>query len=378
MNAPFPRPHPASAPVSAIMPMRDWLATPDVGWQQIVARPSEPNSFAEPWFVRASVENLECPPDLRVVAVREEGQLIGLMPVHAVRKYGRMPVRHVENWVHYNAFFGAPMIRRGFEPLFWARALALIESEADAPPFVHIVGLDGDGPIAAALLRARRGAAIVHRIRRAKLQSPLSPADYYETNVRKKKRKEIGRLKARLAELGSVTYRRLELREDIAAWVDAFLTLEASGWKGSDAKGAALARDPQTAAFLRDAIAGAFDAGRLDLIRLDLDGRAIAMLINFLSPPGSYSFKVAYDEEYARFSPGVLIELENLNILDRPGIGWMDSCAVEGHPMIESLWAERRDIVRITVPLRGKRNRVIFTACRALERASAQVRRIAS
>jgi hypothetical protein len=56
-------------------------------------------------------------------------------------------------------------------------------------------------------------------------------------------------------------------------------------------------------------------------------------------------------------------------------IDWMDSCAAENHPMINSLWAQRREIVRISVPLKGKRRRATFAACRTLERASAFVRR---
>jgi Acetyltransferase (GNAT) domain len=106
-----------------------------------------------------------------------------------------------------------------------------------------------------------------------------------------------------------------------------------------------------------------------------MDGRAIAMLINFRTPPGSWSFKIAYDEELARFSPGVLIELENLKrVLGDPAIDWMDSCAVADHPMINSLWGERRSIVQITVPLSGVRRRFTHALCRSAERASAAYR----
>jgi hypothetical protein len=110
---------------------------------------------------------------------------------------------------------------------------------------------------------------------------------------------------------------------------------------------------------------------------LDLDGRAIAMLINFRTPPGSWSFKIAYDETLSQFSPGVLIELENLKrVLEDPEIDWMDSCAVENHPMINSLWGERRAIVQVSVPLSGVRRSAVFRACRAAETVSAAVRRV--
>ena len=118
-------------------------------------------------------------------------------------------------------------------------------------------------------------------------------------------------------------------------------------------------------------VATSVKAGRLDFLRLDLDGRAIAMLVNFLAPPGSFSFKIAFDEDFARFSPGVLIQLENLQILARGDIDWMDSCAAEHHPMIDSLWGERRSVVRVTVRLAGLRRGLTYYGCRALELASA-------
>ena len=66
-------------------------------------------------------------------------------------------------------------------------------------------------------------------------------------------------------------------------------------------------------------VAAAWDEGRLQFRRLDVDGRPVAMLVNFLCPPGSFSFKTAFDEDFAHYSPGVLLQIDNLDILDRPG-----------------------------------------------------------
>ena len=99
------------------------------------------------------------------------------------------------------------------------------------------------------------------------------------------------------------------------------------------------------------------------------------MLINFRTPPASWSYKIAYDERLSRFSPGVMIEIENLmRVLADPDIDWMDSCAVEDHPMINSLWAQRRQIVQVSVPLSGLKRRATYALCRAAEEASARVR----
>jgi hypothetical protein len=86
------------------------------------------------------------------------------------------------------------------------------------------------------------------------------------------------------------------------------------------------------------------------MIALRYNGRPIAYKLNFLSGVGSFAFKIAFDEEYARYSPGVLLELENIRLLhERPQIRWMDSCADPERFMINHLWTDRRVIQTIVV-----------------------------
>lgn len=364
--------HPRAASVeAAVAPMHAIPAEWDAPWAALATRASEPNAFAESWFVRASAAHLSPPDDSRLLAVWRGPELLGVLPLCTAPKYGRIPVRHLTNWLHYHAFLGTPLVRAGEEHAFWESALATLDQADWAPAFLHINGLVENGPVHAALA-ARRRTDTVLRAERALLESDLSPAAYYETHVRKKKRKEIGRLKSRLAELGTVRCDRLSETDDITLWTDAFLSLEASGWKGRT--GSALGANPSTRRFFADALATAHACGRLEILRLSVDDKPIAMLVNFLTPPGSFSFKIAFDEDYARFSPGVLIQLENLAVLDRADIAWMDSCAVSDHAMINSLWAERRSIVRVTIPLAGAKRQALFAGARTLERSAARIR----
>ncbi len=341
-------------------------------WVALAREAAEPNCFAEHWFVAASLPTMAAGRDVRLMEARRGGRLIGLMPVAVETGYARLPVRLLKNWCHDQMFLGTPLVAAGEEGAFWTAILDTLDHAGWAPNFLHLRGLAEDGPVHRGLAAARR-CAIVHREVRAFLDSDLSPDAYYQRAVRQKKRKEIRRLRNRLAELGPVAARTLDDPADLDAWCDAYLALEAAGWKG--AAGSALAGDPATGRFFRNAVCGAWDAGRLQFLRLDLGERPIAMLVNFLSAPGSFSFKTVFDEAYARFSPGVLIQIENLAILSRPDIDWMDSCAVADHPMIDSLWTERRSIVRVTVRLKGARRSAVFALCRALERGSAAVRK---
>ena len=178
--------------------------------------------------------------------------------------------------------------------------------------------------------------------------------------------KELRRQANRLAELGEVKFRRWKASEPIEPWIDAFLDLEARGWKGR--AGSALASHSDTAAWFRAILTAAGEAGKLDMRALDLDERPLAMLINFIAAPGGFSFKTAFDEDYARFSPGVLLQQVNLDLLDDPHIAWVDSCAAPGHPMIDSVWRERRALVWVNVPLSATPDRLRFGLLTKAER----------
>jgi CelD/BcsL family acetyltransferase involved in cellulose biosynthesis len=350
------------------------------GWAELAANASEPNAFHEPWFLKPALTHLASNRDIRLAEARDaEGRLVGLLPLTLYSRYGRMPARHTSNWMHYQCFMGAPLVEAEFETAFWQTLLSALDASEWAEGFLSITGLLGGGAVhrglEAAAATMGRPAPTVHSYDRAALSSDLDAEAYLESVVRGKKRKELRRLANRLRDEGTVAFRILDSADQIDDWASTFLSLEAAGWKGE--RGAAFGNAPETDAFFREVVRGAFAAGKLDFQRLDLDGRAIAMLVNFRTPPGSWSFKIAYDETLARFSPGVLIELENLpRVLGDPEIEWMDSCAVENHPMINSLWAERRRIVQVSVPLAGASRRMIYNACRAAETGSAQLRRL--
>jgi CelD/BcsL family acetyltransferase involved in cellulose biosynthesis len=351
-------------------------------WIELARTPAEPNAFAELWFAEAGLRNLAPAQNIRMVEVWSETSgsesLIGLMPLEIARRYGRSPVPHVRNWLHFHSFLGSPLVRAGAEQAFWSAVLAALDRDPWARGFLHVQKLTEGGPLHRGLVAAAqalgRSCDTVHRSERALLATHLSPTEYYERTVRKKKRKELKRLSARLSELGEVQTTRLTHAEQLQTWCDSFLTLERTGWKGE--AGSALACSPETEAFFREAVTGAFHAGRLDMLRMHLDGQPIAMLVNFLVPPGSFSFKIAFDMDYARFSPGVLIQLDNYRVLSRADVAWMDSCAAENHPMINSLWAERRSLVQVALPLAGFRRAAVFRFCRLAEKGSATLRRL--
>ena len=342
-------------------------------WDAVAQEASEPNPFAERWCLQSALHLLDPERQTRLVMVRDgaDGPVIGVMPLAPATHYGRLPLRYVTGWSHPNHFLGLPLVRAGFESLFWSILLGWCDAAPWARTLVHVPRLTEGGPLHRALVDVARvrgaEAETVHREERALLESSLSPEDYWDGAVRAKKRKEHRRQANRLAEQGAVAFRRWSAGEPVEPWIDAFLDLEARGWKGR--AGSALASHGETEAWFRAILSGAAAAGKLGMRALDLDGRPLAMLVNFLCPPGGFSFKTAFDEDFARFSPGVLLQQANLDLLDDDRIAWVDSCAAPGHPMIDSVWRERRALVWVNVPLGGTGDRWRFSMLSKAERA---------
>src|SRR5581483_10612786 len=79
-------------------------------WEALAEIAPQPNSFAEPWFVDASLAYLAPEGGVRLLAVSKGGQLIGVALFAPAPRYGRVPLPHVQTWRHHNHFFGPPLI----------------------------------------------------------------------------------------------------------------------------------------------------------------------------------------------------------------------------------------------------------------------------
>jgi hypothetical protein len=346
-------------------------------WNDLALHVVEPNAFGESWFLRPALAQFDPEGRVQIFTLWHGAQLVASMPLGPQALYGRWPVPHIQNWLHHNAFLGTPLVRAGYEQAFWAALLPMLDVQPGQALFAHFNCFAVDGPLVTALeafcQAGDRRCALVHREERALLEGDLTPDTYFETAVRGKKRKELRRQKNRLAEEGTLTFVRHLDDAHLAEWTGEFLALERIGWKGVN--GSALDCSPLTRELFTEALKGAALLGKLERLELRLDGKPLAMLVNFLCSPGSFSFKTAFDENYARFSPGVLLQIENLALLTRADTHWCDSCAAEGHPMIDGLWTGRRAIGRYSVAIGGSGRRAIFAALLKAELARIAARK---
>ncbi len=347
------------------------VVTPDFPgeWRDLAVSSAEPNPFNQEWFLRPALHALDPGGTVRLVQFRSDGRLCGLIPIAPSKSYYGYPLPHIRGWLHDNAFCGLPLVAEGFEREFWSTLFGWASSEFSTALLLHLAHIPADSRHVATIRQVLSDSdmpgSIAQREERAMLQSSLASDTYFEASMSGKKRKELRRQERRLSERGEVDFMRQSGGATIDGWIESFLALELAGWKGKE--GSALASDPATETFFRETLSAAAEAGALERLTLSVDGKPIAMLANFLTPPGAFSFKTAFDEDYARYSPGVLLQKRNLELLDNPDIDWTDSCAAADHPMIERIWREKREMLRINIALGGPVRKLAFRQMRKSE-----------
>ena len=329
-------------------------------WEELAAGAIEPNVFYEPWQMLPAVEAFGKHSHLIHLLVfsvdpgapSARPLLCAYFPLERVRRFRGMPVAALTLWKHMHCFLCTPLIRPGYAAQSLAALLEWARTDPRGAAIVQLQQVAGDGIFKRALvdiLHERNRPAFISGTHDRALFVPREDADRYMlASMSTKSRKQVRRLTRRLAEAGSVEFAELDASGDLGAWVEDFLALEASGWKGRTAS--ALACHESQRRFFTNMTREAFRRGRLMMLAMTLNGRPVAMKCNLLAGPAAFSFKIAFDETFERFSPGVLLEVENIRRLHAcAGLEWMDSCAVADHSMANRLWIDRRKIETIAV-----------------------------
>jgi len=305
-------------------------------WHELAADAAEPNPFYEPWMLLPALRSFATGGNVEVTLVFRGDQLCGLFPVQ--RRRGRAEV-----WRHPYCYLSAPLLRRGCER---AALRCWLDALAERAAVVRLQDIPGDGALRLHLvdeLNERGWPALVSdAYTRAVLRRAPTADEYLSRALASKRRKEFRRQRARLSELGRLTTEELPPGADPRPWLRELLALEAQGWKGRE--GVDSLRDADFLEAMADAAAR---RGKLQMLALRLDGRPAALKMNFLAGAGqgAFAFKITFDESFARFSPGVLLELDNVQRAHQlPALRWMDSCAAPNRFMINHLWPDRREM----------------------------------
>lgn len=312
-------------------------------WEALAAAAAEPNPFYEHWMLLPALEAYGAGRNFRCIAVREDGALAALFPMQLERRFRGLPVRALRSWRHRNMLVCTPLVRAKSA----ARCIAAV-LESGLAQVVEFDWISADGPFYGALAEAASGGwfpwTVTDAYARALLLRDHDPRKRFNSNMKN----NLRRWHARLGSHGKVSPVRLAPGDDLAAWTEGFIRLEASGWKGR--AGSALGCREDDRRFVAETFGEAFRRGRLLITGLDLDGRPLARHCMLTGGEGCFTFKIAYDETYASCAPGIVAEVENVRqFLETPGLRWIDSNSARENTSYGRVWKDRRTVQRIAI-----------------------------
>jgi len=321
-------------------------------WRQLSETACEPNGYYLPGWEFAVNAFAPGRTDASALAAWNGERLIGLMPLVSMWRTYKIPLPALVSAHPYGTLCTPPLDRT--MALDAAAQLLRQAREAGAHALIlRDMPLDGAAMKYFAEVLKRDGIEprVLQSVSRACLDATRDADALLHDALGTKKLKELRRQRHRLAEHGEVRFEIARTSDEIAAAVETFLTLEASGWKG--ARGTALVQNSGDARFVRHATVALAATGQCEIVTLRAGDTPVAAGIVLRHQDRAFFFKIGVDERFAKFSPGVQLTLDlTRHLCTDPVIASADSTASPDHPMINPIWRGRFAIGDVLIPLR--------------------------
>ena len=322
-----------------------------VQWAALARSALASNVFYEPWMLLPALEYIRENENVQFLLIfgpPEHGiePLWGFFPLEVQTRCLHLPMRTLAFWQHRYCYLTVPLVHAGHVDqvfdLFWRwfERNPLDCRVLDTNYFL------GEGPFHAACADFLIGRCmlVLNEHPRGLQKHAGSFNAYVSALLSKKRYHALNRSRLHLESFGPLEYVELKSASSVAGWVEQFLRLEASGWKGT-VQGGAIAKQASDADYFRAMTEEGWRQGRVTLLSLVLNGRPVAMKHLLRDGEGAFIFKIAYDESFAKHSPGVLLELDHLRSWqDSCEIRWVDTCAAPRHSVFNLISNERRII----------------------------------
>ncbi len=325
----------------------NFSASDERAWRDLADRSMEPNPFYEVDFLVPACRHLRGGNRVTLLVAEEDGRFHACLPVRA-KLSGILSPPVIGSWRHPYAYLGTPLVapERAVDAL--GCLIAALRGDGMWPRVVVLELFGDDGPIASCLRTAAERLGVMVQSRASGERAVHRCQDDTAAPLPGRVKKER-QAKAR-------KWRRLCADWDDPAVVDRagergaaghFLAMEASGWKGRS--GTALASRAGDAAFYEEVTARFAAAHRLRLYSLKAGEEELAMQTNLLVDHCLFDWKVAYDERFARYGPGSLLQLRVLDLAAAEGLEWIDTCSDPGDDHQLRLSADRRRIATLAI-----------------------------
>lgn len=308
-------------------------------WGRLADASISINPFYEPWHLLPALRRF-AEPDVSLVCVEDRGELLALLPVFPVRI---ATFSGLKSWKHRHSFLNTPLFRTH-------DAVEQLIRGALAHYSAAFFNLDQYGGAIKGISDGPYNTAAVERA----CQDLTIGWDEFLARRKKRRRGEYLRILRKADENGFV-YSESRSGDSADSWLEDFMELEARGWKGS--KESAIASDDNVRAYYLDVIGKAWPMGKMQFQKLSSDGRPVAVSFRYVSRGVCFEVKTCFDEDLRQLSPGVALELRNLESLFDSENVFADTCAAPDNSLLNRLWLDRLSIastLMFSSTLRGK------------------------
>ena len=342
--------------------MRDLQTLSDFvpAWEELAAAALEPNVFYEHWMLLPALEAFGAGKDINIVLVLMHdphnpdapAKLGGLFPLEQIPRHKKLMVSVLSLWQHAHCYVCTPLVRADAARECMVELFRWLRSGEAKASLLELRCISGDGRFHKLLVDLSNElglrSCITDIFTRGLWRERNGSNTLSESAVPGDLRRRLRRKERRLSERGRVEHLAMRAEDDIGRWIDDFLRIEASGWKGQS--GSALASSESGRRYFTEIATSAFRRGRLLMLGLNFNGRPIARRCAFAAGEGSFAFKTAYDEAFADFSPGAMLEMDSIRQLQTLlDVRWMDSCATADNLLVNRLSNDRKTIQSLTV-----------------------------
>jgi len=326
----------------------DVSSTELAAWMDLEARASQANAYLSPLFVMPAIKYLDPDASIIIVFVKKSGtdasDLYGVGVFRERRASRQFPLPHLIAYKSIHSYLTGFLIDKDFSAEVLECLFGFIAAKTH-----HWHGLVSEAEFAKE--EPEQVSANECGVNWLEFGSSeraiLIPKACYESmlsNLPKNTRKNYQRRLRRLEAIGKTRWQCLtgdEINETVIA---NFIELENMGWKGK--AGTSLASCPEQVSFFQEMIKGFREQNRVFFTELSVDDEVIASTSNLISGNAGFAFKLGWNVDYAKVSPGVLNEIGLIKHCAKyfGGLDFIDSGAAE-NSFIEKIWPWKRNVV---------------------------------
>lgn len=302
-------------------------------WQRLVRSGKYAEPFYQPYWFKAFATSFGNTSESLLLSVHKGEELVGTLPL-TVRNavFGTIPAQTLRSMsgIHSCRYDFMVDVAHQDETAHHAWSALANNASWDA---IEVFNVPEDGAFYKIMEYAEQDKYLTAQwstLHSPYLKLPKSGPNPFNNCPSKYKeyRKRLRGYRRKLEKQGALRF--IQTTDFSESVVSEFLALESSGWKGRS--GGAIACDPIAVEFYRSALRSAGHAGHIRITSMLLDNRTVAMDLGLLTDKRFYcSPKVAYDEEFSRYSPGHVLNQHVITELVDDGVECYDFLGPRAH-----------------------------------------------